>query len=275
VPGGAIYIHTGLILAANDVSELAGVMAHEMGHVTARHTAQQYRRARNTNVLAQIVAFVGAIWTGQPQATGLLAQLGASAYLNTFSQDAERQSDQLGIETLVKAGYDPYGMVRMFETLQTHASGPRVPQFLSTHPSTPERMANARKEIEDLRKSGIPIGSQRDDGGRLEIIQKRIRMIEGMDTEIDRTASRGSAQGITRGIPMENSFRRPKPHAMEIQAPRRVDLSLESAALPAAFAPYFSELLHRSAPHMTLRGTCDACHFRVPVPRPALSVQAP
>jgi predicted Zn-dependent protease len=193
VPGGAIYVHTGLILAAHDVSELAGVMGHEIGHVTARHVALQYNRARNTNVIAQLLAFVGAIFTGQPQATGLLAQLGASAYLNTFSQDAERQADQLGIETLVKAGYDPNGLVRMFETLQKESPGSRVPQFLSTHPTTPERIRNAKREIADFEKSGVAIGSKTDDGGRLELIQKRIRLVEGTETEP------GTPEGEKRG----------------------------------------------------------------------------
>jgi predicted Zn-dependent protease len=185
VPGGAIYVHTGLILAANDVSELAGVMAHEIGHVTARHSALQYRRARNTSVVAQIVGLAGAILTGQPQAAGLLTQIGASAYLNTFSQDAERQADQLGIETMVKADYDPYGLVRMFQTLQKESPGARAPQFLLTHPATPERIANAKKEIEAFERSGTPIGNNTDDGGRLEIIQKRIRLVEGTEKELE------------------------------------------------------------------------------------------
>ncbi len=185
VPGGAIYVHTGLILAANDVSELAGVMAHEIGHITARHSALQYKRARNTSLVANIIGFVGAVLTGQPQAAGLVTELGARAYLNTFSQDAEREADQLGVDTMIKAGYDPYGLVRFFETLQAENSGPRLPAFLSTHPATPERVQNAKKEIEEVEKSGVEIGSKTDDGGRLDIIQERIRLIEGTEVEFD------------------------------------------------------------------------------------------
>jgi predicted Zn-dependent protease len=185
VPGGAIYVHTGLVLAANDVSELAGVMAHEIGHITARHSALQYKRARNTSVVANIIGFIGAILTGQPQAAGLVSELGARAYLNTFSQDAEREADQLGVDALLKAGYDAYGLVRFFETLQAENAGPRVPGFLSTHPATPERIRNAKKEIEAVEKTGAEMGSKTDDGGRLEIIQERIRLIEGTEVEFD------------------------------------------------------------------------------------------
>jgi beta-barrel assembly-enhancing protease len=186
VPGGAIYVHTGLILAANDVSELAGVMAHEIGHITARHSALQYKRARNTSIAAQLLGFVAAVLTGQPQATGLVTELGARAYLNTFTQDAEREADKLGVETMFNAGYDASGLVRFFETLQSeNGGGPRLPQFLSTHPATPERISNARKEIEAAEASGKEDGGKADDGGRLEIIQERIRLIEGTDVEFD------------------------------------------------------------------------------------------
>jgi predicted Zn-dependent protease len=186
VPGGAVYVNTGLILAANDVSELSGVMAHEIGHVTARHSAQQYKRVRNTSFVAQILGLLAAIATGQPQATGLATQLGVSAYLNTFSQDAEREADTLAVETMSKAGYDVYGLVRFFETLQHEIGGGfRGPQFLSTHPATPERIANTKKEIEKLTGGALNEGAKSSDSGRLEIIQERIRLIEGTEVEFD------------------------------------------------------------------------------------------
>jgi beta-barrel assembly-enhancing protease len=181
VPGGAIYVHTGLILAANDVSELAGVMSHEIGHITARHSAEQYKRLRNTSIFAQIVGFAAAVLTGQPQAAGLVTDLGARAYLNTFSQDAEREADTLGVETMVKAGYDPFGLVRFFQTLQGEGGGGGIPQFLSTHPATPERIKNTTKEIEQV---GVAEGKT-DDGGRFEIIQERIRLLEGTEVEFN------------------------------------------------------------------------------------------
>jgi predicted Zn-dependent protease len=186
VPGGAIYVHTGLILAASDVSELSGVLAHEIGHITARHSAQQYKRVRNTSFVANLLQFVAAFLTGQPQITGLATQIGASAYLNTFSQGAEREADTLAVETLSKSGYDLYGLVRFFETLQAESgTGFRGPQFLSTHPATPERIANTKKEIEKITGGRVVEGNKANDAGRLEIIQERIRLIEGTEVEFD------------------------------------------------------------------------------------------
>ncbi len=182
VPGGAIYINTGLISEADDVSELMGVVAHEMGHVTARHVAENYNRQRATGVVAQVLTLAIAILTGSSLgaqggqvATGLAAQ----AYLSTYTRDAEREADRLAIETLVRGGWDPHGMNRMFLKLMEQGSGGfRAPQLLASHPATAERMENVNAEIT---KYGELPRLRSTDGGRLEIIQKRIRLIVGTD----------------------------------------------------------------------------------------------
>jgi predicted Zn-dependent protease len=182
VPGGAIYINTGLISEADDVSELIGVVAHEMGHVTARHVAENYNRQRATGVVAQVLTLAIAILTGSSigaqggqVATGLAAQ----AYLATYTRDAEREADRLAIETMVRGGWDPNGMNRMFlKLMEQSAGGFRAPQLLSSHPATAERMENVNSEIA---KYGELPRLRSTDGGRLEIIQKRIRLIVGTD----------------------------------------------------------------------------------------------
>ena len=121
IPGGAVYVHTGLITAASNAGELAGVLAHEVGHVTARHVAHLYRRQRNTGVLAQIVSMLIAIVSGNSyvaQGGQLATGVAAQAYLNTYTQDAEREADALAVETLVRAGYDPNTLITMLQTLQ-------------------------------------------------------------------------------------------------------------------------------------------------------------
>ena len=182
VPGGAIYIDTGLILAARDVSELIGVVSHEMGHVTARHVAENYNRSQTTGLVAQIVSVAIAILTGSSigaQGGQIATGLAAEAYLATYTRDAEREADTLAIETMVRGGWDPQGMIGMFETLMEESSGGmKVPQLLSSHPATTERIDNVKAEIasyQDLPRL------RSDDGGRLEIIQKRIRLIIGTD----------------------------------------------------------------------------------------------
>lgn len=182
VPGGAIYVNTGLILAANDASELLGVMAHEIGHVTARHVAQNYNRGRATGFVSNVVTILVAILTGSQlgaQGGQVLSGVAAQAFMSSFTREAEREADALCVETMVRGGWDPVGMIGMFESLQKEAgTGFRGPQFLSSHPATPERMDNVREQI----ASHEPLPPLRtDDGGRLEIIQQRIRLIVGTD----------------------------------------------------------------------------------------------
>ena len=182
VPGGAIYVNTGLILEAGDVSQLIGVIAHEMGHVTARHVAENYNRSRATGVVAQIVALAIGILTGSQigaQGGQLLSGVAAQAYLATYTRGAEREADQLAIETMVRGGWDPDGMVAMFQKLmEQNSGGAHMPQFLSSHPATAERIQNVADE---RAKYGEVPRLRRTDGGRLEIIQKRIELIVGTD----------------------------------------------------------------------------------------------
>lgn len=178
IPGGAIYINTGLIMKASDVSELAGVLAHEIGHVTERHAAFTYARSQRTGFIARFLALVIAVGTGNPNAAdggALLSALGAQAYMGTYARDQERESDAVAVKTLIKAGYDPDGLIRFFETLQASNSGANLPQFLSTHPATPERIENARDQIASRE---LPRELRSSDDGLLEDIQARIRIIQ-------------------------------------------------------------------------------------------------
>jgi predicted Zn-dependent protease len=183
LPGGAIYVHTGTIQKAADASELAGVVAHEIAHVTERHVAHLYRRQRNTGVAAQAFTILVAILTGNPyiaNAASLGTQVAATAYLSTFTREAESESDAVAVETLIAAGYDPEGMLTFFDTLRKEtAGGMRPPQFLSSHPATEERIADVRRMIQQ--HLPLPPGLRRDDGGKLEIIQKRIDLVIGTD----------------------------------------------------------------------------------------------
>ena len=184
VPGGAIYVHSGLIQRTADASELAGVLAHEIGHVTSRHVAQMARRGRNTGIVQQVFTVLFAILTGSQigaQAGQMMTGMAAQAYMSTYTQDAELEADRLAIGTMIKAGYDPNGMVTMFETLKRESAGSMsMPLVLSSHPAPHERIQAARALI----AARQPIaGVRRDDGGKLEIIQQRLELIIGTDVE--------------------------------------------------------------------------------------------
>ena len=176
-PGGHIYLHTGTILEAANVSELAGVMAHEVGHVALRHIARNYYRQRGTGMLYQVGAALLSIFIPGPAALGgqLAGQLAAVAYLNNFSRDAERESDQFAVGVLPRAGISPMGLVTFFETLKDQGGG-RPPAFLSSHPATEERIENARQTIA---AADLGPGLDVEDDGRLEIIQRRIEILTG------------------------------------------------------------------------------------------------
>ncbi len=186
MPAGAIYIHTETILRARNLSELASVMAHEIGHVANRHIAENYNRSRTVG-LAQQAAVVGAGVAGGGAAAGaanILGGLSAMAYINSFGREAERESDAFAVEVLPKAGIDPDGTVTFFATLMQEDKGGRVPQFLSSHPATKERLDDARAMIE---AASLPAGLRSEDGGKLEIIQRRILLLTGRHRQTPRT----------------------------------------------------------------------------------------
>jgi predicted Zn-dependent protease len=177
LPAGYIYLHTETVLKARNVSELAGVLAHEVGHVVKRHVAQNYNRQRATGIGHQILV-IGAGIAGGGSAAGaanLLGGLAGVAYLNSFGREAELEADAFAVQVMPRAGYDPEGLVTFFATLAAEG-GPRVPAFLSSHPTTGDRITATRRLIAAER---LPPGLRVNDGGRLEIIQQRIRTLTG------------------------------------------------------------------------------------------------
>ena len=183
VPGGGIYLHSGLIQATRSASELSGVMAHEIGHVTARHFAERYNKERSAGIAAQIGAFIIAILTGSRIAAdaGQIAMgMAHRAYITRYSREDEREADDLGLATMVRAGWDPNGMVTMFETMRDEHQGGFAPQFLISHPTSQERIDSTRAAIAQL---GSLDGLRSNDGGRLDIIKQRLELIIGTDIE--------------------------------------------------------------------------------------------
>lgn len=172
-PAGYIYVNTGLILKARDISELAGVMAHEIGHVVKRHIAHNYNRARATSALHQVIVLGAAVAGGGQAASAAdaIGGLAAAGYLNSFGRDAEREADAFAVGIMANAGYDPRGLVSFFRILKQEGGG-GGPSFLSSHPATDERIKNTNGLIENTR---LPRNLQRHDAGELERVQRRIR----------------------------------------------------------------------------------------------------
>ncbi|MGH6671478.1 MAG: M48 family metalloprotease [Xanthobacteraceae bacterium] len=146
LPTGQLYVTRGLIALANDESELAAVIGHEMGHVIARHAELREQEVRDEQLGDEVVADLSG-----PEATAL-ALAKSKLKLAKFSQKQELQADEIGIGIAARAGLDPYGSVRFLASLERNAAlkarsngvlNPAAPDFLSSHPATPERMAHA------------------------------------------------------------------------------------------------------------------------------------
>jgi Zn-dependent protease with chaperone function len=151
LPGGFMYIHRGLIEAAQSEGELAGVMAHEMAHVALRHGTNQASKA----YLAQAgLGVLGGLLGGgtSGQIIGAVGGFGLNTLFLKFSRTAEQQADIVGAQMLARAGYDPLDMARMFETLrkQSGADPGKFEQFFSDHPAPADRAERIREEAKLL-----------------------------------------------------------------------------------------------------------------------------
>jgi len=151
LPGGFFFVNSGLILKADSESELAGVMAHEIAHVAARHGTRQATRGELTQI-AMIAASIAIPygWTGYAirQGAGLAIPMGFLA----FTRRMEREADFLGLQYMYKAGYDPTSFVDFFEKIQTMEKRKpgSVAKVFSTHPMTDDRIAASQKEIQTI-----------------------------------------------------------------------------------------------------------------------------
>ncbi len=165
LPGGFVYINRGLIEQADTENEFIGVLAHEVSHIVARHSAEQVEKSRKANlILGGAGLLLGGARNGRALFNG--AQLLTQGVFLKFSRDAEREADRLGAKTMFDAGWNPQGMVSFFQKL-AQRGGSNV-AFFSTHPSPQERYNN----IADLTKAWVNKGSI--DSKQFQAIKTRI-----------------------------------------------------------------------------------------------------
>jgi len=185
LPGGYIYVTRGVMALSNSEDELAAVLGHEAGHVTARHSAERYSRGVATTLGATILSSV-IDSSGVSQALGL----GSDLYLKSYSRGQESQADTLGIRYLTKAGYAPNGMAAFLSNLQADSAlqasldgnkSKNTNSFFSTHPGTAERINKTIIEARQYKQQGI-INHE-----------GHLRMIDGM------VYGDSAAQGFVRG----------------------------------------------------------------------------
>jgi len=206
LPGGFVYINSGTILAADEEAELAGVMAHEIAHVCARHATRQLTRAQYANFATIPLIFVGGgIGYAAYEAMGL----GLPVAFMSFQRGFEAEADYLGLQYDYKTGYDPQAFISFFEKIQ--AQEKKKPGFIdktfASHPQTPDRIEASQKEIATIlpaRAEYTVTTSEFDEvKARLASIENRRKMVdqkEGNKPTLRRTSSAdksGKDQGST------------------------------------------------------------------------------
>ena len=168
IPGGKIFVTRGMLTHMTDEAELVGVLGHEIGHVTARHSVQQMSRQQ----LASLGLGIGTILSEDIAKYGQLASTGLSVLFLKYGRDDERQADELGFKYMVREGYDPRAMVDMFDILRrVSGEGGRVPSFLSTHPYPEERIQITQQRLDTF--SLNPATLERDE-------QQYLQRIDGL-----------------------------------------------------------------------------------------------
>ena len=153
IPGGRVYVQTGLLKAAENETELAAVMAHEINHAVARHGTRQMTQQYGYSLVLSLVLGDNPNLLAQ-----LAAQLFGKAGMMSYSREFENQADFLGVETMARAGYNPQGMVTFFRKLDSMGqSNPgTLARFFSSHPLTSERIQRVQAEIAALPQQSYP-----------------------------------------------------------------------------------------------------------------------
>jgi len=156
-PGGHVYVYSGLLLAAENEAEVAGVLAHEAGHISGRHVERAMVNAYGLQTLAGVAL-------GQSPSTTqkLAADLAGTGVMLAHSRSEETEADEYGATYVSHVGYDPHAMITFFQKLQANeGSSPRAMVWLRSHPLTQDRIDHLKRYIRDNRLSGTEVGEQR------------------------------------------------------------------------------------------------------------------
>jgi predicted Zn-dependent protease len=175
VPGGFIYVNRGLIERSENLAQLAGVLGHEIAHVTERHSAEQMRDAERANLGTTALCVLTSVC--ESQLAGAAIQLTGTAAFAKFSRDDEAEADRVGIQNMVRSGIHPGGIPEMFENLmqERQRSPGGVDSWFATHPLEEDRVAATRAEI--ARIDPAILRSLTKDSQAFQAFKRRVRSL--------------------------------------------------------------------------------------------------
>jgi beta-barrel assembly-enhancing protease len=175
VPGGYIYINRGLIERVQRMDQLAGVLGHEIGHVTRRHSVQQMEKAQGANVGVTLACVLTSVCNNQ--AAGALINVGGSAVFAKFSRDDENEADAEGVKNVVRAGIDPRGIPEMFQILldERNRSPSSVSSWFATHPLEEDRIRQTQAHISKI--DGAILRTLTKDSQSFQAFKQRVRSL--------------------------------------------------------------------------------------------------
>ncbi len=204
LPGGPMFVNRGMIEAAKNEGEMAGVMAHEISHVVLRHGTAQATKAGSAKVQGAAIAgaIAGAIIGGT--AGGLItqgSQIGLGAYITKYSREYESQADILGAQIMARAGYDPRDLANMFKTIEQQSGGSNGPEWLSSHPNPGNRYERINQEAALLR---INRTNPRYDVAEFERVKAKLRGLPQAPTMAEIEKQKGGGQQTSGGSTSTN-----------------------------------------------------------------------
>ena len=175
VPGGYVYVNRGLIERSQNMAQLAGVLGHEIAHVTERHSAEQMEKAQGANVGVTLLCVLTNVCSSQ--ATAAAINIGGSAAFAKFGRDAEREADEEGIKNVVRAGIDPRGVPEMFRILlnERSRSPSTVDAWFGTHPLEEDRIRDSEAQIAKI--DPLILRGLRKDSQAFQTFKQRVRSL--------------------------------------------------------------------------------------------------
>src|SRR3989442_1020384 len=228
LPGGYVFINRGAIEAADNESQLAGVMAHELSHVALRHGTNQATKA----LVAETGVGIFSAVFGDSTGGGLLSTLGsftAGGVLLRYSRTAESQADVMGTQVLYDSGYDPRAMAQFFEKLEGETKGKNPPEFFSDHPNPEHRVERVDEEVEKL--GGIPSNARRD-SAEFEAIKREVLALPVVKKPVP-----GAAGAVAAPAPPSRNFAEYQASSYTLKYPDNWKKYPDSDGAGISFAP--------------------------------------